>query len=195
MNKWFSKSFQLTFLAFIRTLLQITAGCFIELGTSFLVGTVQSIPWASFVVFTIAAFFMYVLNKKRYPSWSLDNDLKLVPYMVSWVIVAFVDNFTATIVGELIGSGLTALHIVLSVVALLLGMGLLAVDYLFLDQLYERIKIDLFSANEVERWIDEFQKTQKKTILVIITIIFLVLITITVLHYFNRIELWQLYRP
>ena len=189
------KKYRLTVLAFMRTFLQVIAGCCIELGTSFIVDEVQLVPWAPIVVFAITVSIIFVLNKKRYPNLSLDNDLKLVPYIVSLVIIAFIDNFTAAKVVELIESVAIGWYILTNIVALLKGIVLLAVDYLCLDRLYEQNRMNLFSNVEnVERQINEFQTAQKKTYLVIIIISFLVFIVITLLHYFNRIELWQLYR-
>ena len=188
-------SLRLTLLALGRTLLQIIAGCFIEVGTSFIVDELQFFPWASIVVFVIAAIIIFVLNKKRYPNLSLDNDLKLVPYIVSLVIIAFIDNFSAAKVVELIESVANGWRILIYIAALLKGAVLLAVDYLCLDPQYERNRIDLFdNVENVNKQIEDFQKSQKKTYFVVVIIIVLVFLVITLLHYFNRIELWKLYR-
>ena len=188
-------TYKLLGLSFLRTLIQIISGCCIELGTSYLVESVLQVPFPIFtsVIFALCFFILCGFNKRRYPSWSLDNDLKCISYIISIFIVAFIDNLSFGIIEIIINNIMQ--NVIIIIFVFTLAFILLLLDILILDKLYERVRVDSFDAeSEVNKWIRDFRKARSKSIIGILIAVVVVLTIITLLHVFNIIELWRYYR-
>lgn len=119
----------------LRALILMGAGLLIEAGTSYFGDWAQNaLPNYIMILLLLVVLAIYAAIASRMrPIRGIDNDLGIVASLFLGVLVGFVDNLNAGYLSKKV-----EVNLLLAIFFIILGIGCLAIDRLWLDKLYER---------------------------------------------------------